>query len=885
MSNPALFHSSATPARTGRWLARALVWACWVVPVPQALAAESLAPGVLRSIPEGDPSSTAVPSGYTLPQVLESVPAEHPPEELDSEREAHCELFVTVKVDGSVGEVSVARSGGPAFDFAAMTAVRKWRFIPAHHGDQAVPSRIRVPFHFHGAPAPDNEEGALSHPAAPAAEARPPSSPSQSTAAASPLEVTVFGQRQVRAERRSSGDFQVNAEVLSAAPRQEGAEVLRAAPGVYIGRGEGGAVAHNYMLRGFDADHGQDIEFHVGGIPINLPSHIHGQGYSDLGFLVADAVGEMQVTEGVYDPRQGDFAVAGSIDLKLAVADRERGVKLRSSVGSWNTQRHQMIWAPPGASNESFGAAQYSSTNGFGEGRAGQSASAIVQHRFGDRENDQDGVTFRAVGWLHAARSNLAGVVRQDDVQAGRVCFTCVYPYPTAREQNALANRLAVGLFADYEGYDGDNGQLGIWLSEDNFRSQQNFTGFIEQSRLLERVGGRGDLIEQLNHTTSVGLTGRYRSAPFAPLSWASGTVELGVDARLDKVNQAQNLLDASARNQTWDRRVDTTLQGSDLGLWGDLDWALGAHLRARAGLRADVLSYAIDDRLGNFAPLTRPQDNFIVGFRRSALGLAWGPRTSLEWQPIAGLQLLAAYGEGYRSPQARLLEDGEQAPFSKVRSLDTGLRAHLGSWLELTLSGFYTRLSDDVAFEASEGRLERIGATQRLGATAYALSHPTDDIVAALSVTAVDATLLQPPAATADEPQPPFEVGQRLPFVPPVVVRADLGADRLLVESLAGQPLDGTAGIGFSWLSNRPLPYSQYAPPVATVDAALKLTWGPLQLAVEAFNLTNSRYAAVEYSFPSDWAPDDGVRPRTPARHTAAGSPRTWMFSIGVTP
>ena len=52
--------------------------------------------------------------------------------------------------------------------------------------------------------------------------------------------------------------------------------------------------AHNYMLRGFDADHGQDIEFRVGGLPINMPSHIHGQGYSDLGFLIAGTVRELR---------------------------------------------------------------------------------------------------------------------------------------------------------------------------------------------------------------------------------------------------------------------------------------------------------------------------------------------------------------------------------------------------------------------------------------------------------------------------------------------------------------------------------------------------------------------------------------------------------------
>ncbi|MBM4360822.1 MAG: TonB family protein, partial [Deltaproteobacteria bacterium] len=617
---------------------------------------------------------------------------------MTARREARVELLVTVLADGSVAEVSVADSGGKEFDDAAVASVRQWRFESARRGEQAIDSRIRVPFQF---TLPRVEP--VPAPALPVADAG--SRADQSPAEEAPIDVTVRGERESRTENRSVSDFRIERDVIVAAPRQEGADVLRAAPGVYIGRAEGPAVAHNYMLRGFDADHGQDIEFRVGGLPINMPSHIHGQGYADLGFLIGDTIQELRVTEGVSDPRQGDFAVAGSIDLRLGVEESERGVRLRSGYGPWNTFRQLVLWAPREVPEETFGAVQYMRTDGFGENRAGQSGSGVFQHRFGD-----GGLTFRAIGVMHAARSDLAGVVRRDDVDSGRVCFTCVYPHPTAQAQNALANRFLAGLFADYAGGDGANGQAGLWLGYDNFRLQENFTGFLQRSLLLERVGGRGDLIEQQNRTLSLGLTGRYRTSPFRPASWAHGTVEVAADGRLDVIDQAQNLLDASVRNQTWDRRVDASIRGEDLGVWGDLDWTFSEYLRVRAGLRADVLSYDIEDRLGNFAPLTRPQESFITGFRRSAFGVASGPRTSAEVKPLEWLSVLAAYGEGYRSPQARLLEDGEVAPFSKVRSAEFGLRLNWGDPLRLSVGGFYTHLSDDVAFDAAEGRLERIG-------------------------------------------------------------------------------------------------------------------------------------------------------------------------------
>lgn len=690
--------------------------------------------------------------------------------------------------------------------------------------------------------------------------------------------VEVRGHRVVRTQTRSASDFEVARDVLDAAPRQEGADVLRVVPGLFVGRGEGPAVAQSFMLRGFDAEHGQDIEFRVGGLPINQPAHIHGQGYADLGFLIGEVVDHLHVREGVYDPEQGDFAVAGSIDVGLGVA--ERGVRLQSSVGAFDTSRQLAIWAPEDAPRETFGAVQYARTAGFGENRAGQQGSGIFQRRFGTGRT-----TVRALAIVHAARAEMAGVVAKRDVDAGRVCFLCVYPQATARAQNALAQRLTLGVFADHHGKARSNSTLGVWLDRSVFRVQQNFTGFLESSRTLANTAGRGDLIEQTQQSLSLGVTARHRTARFTPASWANSTLEIGADARIDTIDQTQTLLDAAVRNQTWDQRVDASIRAADLGLWADLEWALIEIIRLNLGLRANLLSYDVDDRLGNFAPQSRPADTFITGFRRSAMGLAWGPRASLEVQPLWWLSIIAGYGEGFRSPQARTLADGETAPFTTVRSADLGVRVDRGDALQITLSGYATLLSDDVAFDAAEGSLSRIGATQRIGAVLNVQTRPLDWLVGALSVTVVDATLQEPPPPTADEPQPPFSEGQALPFVPPVVVRADVGARTILAKDLGAHALIGRLGVGASALSARPLPYGDFADPIALLDASAGLRWGAFELGLEAFNLLDAQYAAVELNFPSDWQPDDGLRSRTPARHRAAGAPVSWMLTLAVMP
>lgn len=839
-------------------------------------------------------------AAVTPPVLIERVDAVYPQAALRSGQEGTVELAVTVLADGGVGEVTVLASAGQAFDDAAVAAVRRWRFVPAKRGESPVAARLRIPFVFEqplavleAAPGPE-AAGAPTGTAPPARTAKPVAAPptgpeanalpqvsDSAGAAASPsdeaLEVTVVGTREAADAPRGSADVRIDHTVLKAAPRSEGSEVLRSAPGLYIGRGEGPAVAHNYMLRGFDAEHGQDIAFSVGGVPINLPSHIHGQGYADLSFLIADTVAALDVREGIYDPSQGDFAVAGSIDVQLAVPEEQRGTRVRSGFGSFNTFEQLALVAPEGQDDESFAAGHVSTSDGFGQRRAGTSGDAIVQHRI-----DLGRTSLRLLGIVHGARAELAGVVRMDDVDAGRVCFRCAYNAPSAQAQSALAQRVIAGLFVDHAGAAGDETHGSLWLSLDNFRIQENFTGYLQRSQTLPGVQGRGDLIEQQNQTLSIGVSGRHATAPLRPSEDVHLRLLLGAEGRMDVIDQSQHLLDAAVRNQTWDRRVDASIRGLDVGVYGDVATNLGEHLEARVGVRGDVLSYAVDDRLGNFVPASRPSDTFLVGYRRTAYGVAVGPRASVKAKLTKQLALLAAYGQGFRSPQARTLEDGENAPYSRVHSFDAGGHLDLGEVLQLKVSGYYTRLSDDIAFDAEEGQLTRIGGTQRLGMTLSAISHPLPFITAAASMTTVQATLLEPPPPSAEDPAPPFVEGQRLPYVPPVVLRFDGAAKRALPFSLLDEPFVGNAGLGLSYLSPRPLPYGGAAAPVGLIDVSLGVAWGPLELGFAVYNALNARYAAVVYNFPSAWNTDT-PRSRIPAQHIAAGAPRSYMATLGV--
>src|SRR4029079_18062389 len=131
-------------------------------------------------------------------------------------------------------------------------------------------------------------------------------------------------------------------------------------------------------------------------------------------------------------------------------------------------------------------------------------------------------------------------------------------------------------------------------------------------------------------------------------------------------------------------------LRTADVGVFGDVLISGSKYVRLKGGARADLLFFDIDDKLGNFIPAVS-QKTHIVGLRRPATGIAAGPRATLEGHPTKWLRLSASYGEGYRSPQARQLEEGEQAPFAKVRSYEAGATVREGDQISLSAIAYQT--------------------------------------------------------------------------------------------------------------------------------------------------------------------------------------------------
>lgn len=124
---------------------------------------------------------------------------------------------------------------------------------------------------------------------------------------------------------------------LNTNPVNSSQEILRKVPGLFIGQHAGGGKAEQLFLRGFDIDHGTDVAISSDGIPVNMPSHAHGQGYADLHFIIPETIEKIDFGKGPYYASKGNFATAAYVDFSSK--DKLEVSKLSVEVGQFNTVR------------------------------------------------------------------------------------------------------------------------------------------------------------------------------------------------------------------------------------------------------------------------------------------------------------------------------------------------------------------------------------------------------------------------------------------------------------------------------------------------------------------------------------------------------------------
>lgn len=654
---------------------------------------------------------------------------------------------------------------------------------------------------------------------------------------AEPQEVTVTVERRAPA---TAGTARATARSFRFVPRRTAEDALELVPGVTLVQHGSEGKGHQFFLRGFDAVHGADLELSVQGIPINEWSNIHAQGYLDLGFVIPEVVSTVEVTKGPFDIHQGAFAMAGSAAYSLAVPYSELGARATLTLGTTDRRRALVMYSPSAGDGQSFIAAELLHDDGFGQNRGIDRQNLLGQVMLFDSERFG---TLRALGSLYAARFELPGAVRSDDVEAGRIGFYDAYDRGAGgRSRRALAalsysrertnQTLSAGLYAGWR-------QLELL---------ENITGL-----LLDPVFG--DRRAQAQRTLSVGSR-LDLSQTLAP-SWR---VEAGLGVRGDSFSQQQDHVDASSVQLAPERDLDG-LQGLFFAKLGIVSQAL-APLRVRGGARADVARVAAIDRLAIAADDT--------GGTLAALS----PRLAVDAPVGDRVTLFGAYGRGVRPPEARafssyvprasaISEDlytGGEPAMTRTDSFELGARYEdVESAWSAGVSTFATFIERESVYDHVSGVNLELNATRRIGAELDLLSRPTHWLELRAFATLVDARFV--------ESQNPV----------PLAPRQTAG-----FNVIAARELGPRAGLRGLLVGPRPLPHGARGSLLAVLDATCGWYWQHLRLDLELENLLDRRVREGEYHYASQFAAD---RPASelPVTQFVAGPPFNARLSATV--
>ena len=426
-------------------------------------------------------------------------------------------------------------------------------------------------------------------------------------------EITVVGEKPVAA----SSERIIPDEQILLQPQGRPADLLRLVPGVITIEHSGGAgKADQFLLRGFDADHGTDLALHLDSMPINLRSHAHGQGYGDLNFIIPETIQEIVVKKGPYHVEYGDFATAGAVNYitREVVPD----TFVQTSGGSFNTQRHLFMASPTKDTVRTLVAGEFYYTDGpFIDVNRNTRYNGLAKVTLEPTPRSQLGFTVTQ----HYGRWNGSGQIPLREVEAGRLDRFASLDSSEGGETTRATIRL------DYHHHltAGSTAFARLWGQYYNLSLFTNFTFLLNDTV-------NGDGIEQNDRRWMYGGEIGYRRQLNMFDSQSMATI--GIQTRVD---------DARVRLGTQQKRNSLAItQESDIleasySPYLKLDIQLLPWLRFVGGGRADVFTFNVADRCGSGCSL-RPQGH-------SRRMLSETPRAIWFWAPGPTLNCLSILG------------------------------------------------------------------------------------------------------------------------------------------------------------------------------------------------------------------------------------------------
>ena len=636
----------------------------------------------------------------------------------------------------------------------------------------------------------------------------------------------------------------IRAELLKSRPALRPGEVLEFVPGLIVTQHSGDGKANQYFLRGFNLDHGTDFATTVSGMPVNMPTHGHGQGYSDLNFLIPELVERIDYRKGPYFARNGDFSAAGSADIAYRTRLDEPFVQL--TLGQRGYQR-----LVAGGSTALAG---------------GQTLLAVAEAQHNDgpwtlaehlRKNNAvltlSGGT-RAQGWSASAMAYDARWRSTDQVPERLIEAGNDQGRPFGRfdaidaSDGGSTRRTSLSGEWHREG-EGESSRVAAYWMGYRLQLFSNFTYAMERP-------DTGDQFSQQDRRDVYGLNASH--ALDHRLAGLPAHSELGLQLRQDRIRVG--LFDTEERRILATTR-DDKVRETQMGVYAQTQLELAPWLRSIVGLRADQARFSVD-ALSNAANSGRSSAHLF------------SPKLSLIAGPWARTEFFFNAGRGFHSNDARGTtaridpktgEAVEPVPgLVAARGLELGARTEWFPGLQSSLALWKLDFDSELVYVGDAGATEANRPSKRRGVEWNNRYVPLRWLL-------VDADLAWTHARFADADP----VGSRIPNA----------VDRVASLAVTARELGlWSASLQWRYLGSGALIEDNSQRSRSSLTTNLRLSralpgWGRgSELVLDVFNVANRRVNDIEYYYESQLP---GEAAPVADRHVHPAEPRTLRVTL----
>jgi len=467
-------------------------------------------------------------------------------------------------------------------------------------------------------------------------------------------------------------------------PVNSSQDILQQVPGLIIGQHAGGGKAEQIFLRGFDIDHGTDITITADGLPVNMVSHAHGQGYADLHFVIPETVDNIDFGKGPYYANKGNFNTAGYVDFKTK--NRLQSSTIKLDVGQFNSQRLLgMFNLLNNNKHSAYVASEYILTDGYFDSPQNFNRLNIFGKYTGNiTENDKVGIIISHFDSKWDASGQIpqravdAGVIGRfgaiDDTEGGttsRTNFLLNYD-KILSENSSIKNKLFYSLY--------------------DFELFSNFTFFLDDPI-------NGDQIKQKETRNIFGFSSDYKQN----FTEIDGDFSAGISLRNDK-SKDNELSHTANRSTTLNQIQVGDVNETNLGVYASANFNFGK-FRINPALRLDYFNFEYNDVL---------QTNYET---QSETASILSPKLNVLYNHNNDLQFYVKGGKGFHSNDSRVVvaQNGKDV-LPSAFGFDAGFMWKPIPKLLVNTAYWYLFLEQEFVYVGDAGIVEPSGKTRRQG-------------------------------------------------------------------------------------------------------------------------------------------------------------------------